>query len=300
MRMPAVIFLLFCIFFHNLYGVNMSNDRAEEVKMYEKVRDALRSKDTYGHWPEGLLPLSQMRTDNSESIRREICFAIVEHLRNTNGTTADRRTLVEELTKSLQDPSPAVCNNVAEWLCVLKPDDFGPGAKIYIEKAFRKKHTKQLILLSGIADVSYVNEKIKTLVFISSVTPAVGRFYGTLEWGAELVRARKGDKNSIKNVLKAVEDENDMITKITVLLRELEYVHQPEIVIYLKKYLDSDERLEAVKPTVTGAKCAQYAAVALAQILESFPVVKEDINYTEKELNICRQWMSIQAGWIFK
>lgn len=100
--------------------------------------------------------------------------------------------------------------------------------------------------------------------------------------------------------MKLLKKRRTWLHRVTVLLQELEYVRQPEALHILKKYLDSDERLEAVKPTVPGMKCAQYAAIVLARSLEGFPVVKEDLNYTEDELNICREWMSAQTNWVFK
>lgn len=285
---------------HNVYSADVISNGLEEIKNYKIICDALKVKDTSGKWPEDVLPLSQMLANNSASVRREIYLAIVEHVRAKRGTVQARRELVEVLAKSLQDPSPIVRNSVAKWLTTLKPVDFGPNAKISIEKAFSKKPTKRLILLSGIVDIPAVNKKVEKLIFTPSAKVSVGRFYGTLEWAAELVRARKGNRDSIKKVLKAVEEDNNITTKVTLLLPELKYVHQPEIIIYLKKYLDSNERLEPVKPTVPGMKYAQYAAVALAQMLKGFPVIKEDLNYTEKELNTCRKWMSIQMKWTFK
>lgn len=272
----------------------------KEKKMNERVIDALKVQDESGQWPEEEVSLPQMLADRSEEVRREVCIAAVEYLKKGAGTASSRRKLVSDLAKSLADQSPVVRESVARLLSTLQANDFSPDAKISIQEAFETKPSKQLILLGGIADVDTVNKEVDKLVFQPSVKPSVGRFYGTLEWGAELVKARRGNPNNIKNVINAVEEEKSMVTRVGVLLQELEYVRQPEVIPILKKYLDSDERLEAVKPTVPGMKCAQYAAVVLARSVEGFPVIKEDLNYTEDELDICRKWMSAQTNWVFK
>ena len=225
-------------------GREMSNNGLIQANVYESVCNALSKQDISGLWPQEVLPLAQLLTDNSELVRHEVYLAIADHVRKMNGDAPRRRELVGLLVKGLTDQSSAIRDSITEWLCTMKPDDFGPDAKIAIEKAFNLKPTKQLILLSGLADVTTVSTKIDKFVFYPSATPSCGRFYGTVEWGAELVRARKGNRSSIKKVLEAVDAENDTVTRVTLLLPELEYVHQPEVVVRLKHILNSEERLE--------------------------------------------------------
>lgn len=300
--MKALIYTSCFVFsaFINAYGTDANTSASVPADIHNAIRYALKFQDDTGLWPENVMPVSQMLADRSEDVRREVRFAIYEHLRQSKGEDSIREALVECLAKSLENNSPDIRNTAAEWLCTLKTDDFGPSAKRIIESELMKEPTKQLIVLGGVADVPLMEQLLQKFSFTPSVEPPVGRFYGTIEWGAELVRARNGNRKSIENVLNAVEGEKVLVTRVAVLFRELEYVIQPEIVLYLKKYVDSNERLEAVKPTVLGPKCAQYAAVVLAEMLEDFPVKKRDLNYTDDELDICRKWLSSQKEWTFK
>lgn len=184
----------------------------KQKKMHERAIDALKVQDESGHWPEEELSLPQMLADGSEEVRREVCIAVVEHLRKGGGTVLSRRNLVSDLATSLADQSPVVRRSVARLLSTLEADDFGPNAKIAIQEAFEAQPGKQLMLLGGVADVEAVHKAVDQLVFQPSNKPSVGRFYGTLEWGAELVRARRGESDSIKKVIEAVEEEKDMVT----------------------------------------------------------------------------------------
>lgn len=169
--------------------------------------------------------------------------------------------------------------------------------KALIERQFRADINRETILLAGLAGVASLSDEIQFWADRQISEPEAGRFFGTNEWAANLVLARRGNALSLGKLLDFAEKQ-DFHTIATVVLVDLQYVPQPEVVDYLKKYLDSDERLEPVKPTVKGMLAANYAASSLARILEGFPLeYREDYSYSEQEIEACRVWMSKQKEW---
>ena len=85
------------------------------------------------------------------------------------------------------------------------------------------------------------------------------------------------------------------------LLDELAFVPQPEIVSFLGRFLFSEARLEPVKEKVPGQRHADFAAAALARMLENFPAeYKEDRSYSDQEIQSCRAWLAAQSSWKFR
>ena len=88
---------------------------------------------------------------------------------------------------------------------------------------------------------------------------------------------------------------------MTVLLDELAYVPQPEVVGFLGRFLSSEARLAPVSAGAPGQRYADFAAAALARMLEGFPApYKEDRSYSAEEIRSCRAWMAGQSSWKFR
>ena len=169
-----------------------------------------------------------------------------------------------------------------------------------IEEQFHNNTTRETILLAGFAGIESLSDEIYSLAARPIEEPQAGRFYGTKVWAANLVLARQGNSLSIAKLLDFAKKQ-DLHTRVVFILVDLQYVPQPEIVDFLRSYLDSDERLDSVKSTVKGILAANYAASSLARILLGFPVnYREDYSYSEEEIRACRIWMSKQKEWKYR
>lgn len=211
---------------------------------------------------------------------------------------------IERLMRDVRSGSTDVRNySVKKALYVLSSSvntKVSQETKRMIESQFHRHINRQTILLAGLAGVESLSGEINAFANQPVAEPRVGRFYGTNEWAANLVVARQGSALSITKLLEFAEKQN-LHTRVVFILVDLQYVPQPEIVDFLKSYLDSDERLEPVKAKDKGMPVANYAASSLARILQGFPVdYREDYSYSEEEIEVCRAWMSKQRGWMFR
>jgi hypothetical protein len=210
---------------------------------------------------------------------------------------------IEQLSKELNNMSNTTTINPLNQLLYLlsseKDARITEGTKQIIKKQFDNNITRETILLAGFARIDSLLETIAGLAESPLTEPAVGRFFGTDGWAANLVMARQGDERSVKRLLDfaSIQDAHTQVVFVAV---DFQYVPQAGIVAYLKDILDSDDRLEPTKETVKGVPVANYAAFSLARILQGFPVKdKEDFSYSEEEIGACRKWMSQQKEWKF-
>lgn len=178
---------------------------------------------------------------------------------------------------------------------------FNETAKSNIREALVKKPSKHLLLLAGLANVDNLKEIADRYPFkfseeqIQKAYP----FIKSKEWGAELWRARVGDKESVDKVISAIDLIKDPVSKV-IYMKELYYVTQPKVVEYIKGYLMSNERLEPLRPGMPGIAHAQHAAEALGRMLEGFPIARDFGEYREKDLKACREWCRKQTSWNFR
>ena len=136
--------------------------------------------------------------------------------------------------------------------------------------------------MAGFAGIESASDEINLLANKPIEEPGSGRFYGTNEWAANLVMARRGNASSIAKLVDYAKKQ-DIHTQVVFILHDLQYIPQPEIVEFLKEYLDGDVRLEPLKPHLEGSLAATYAASSLAMILKGFPVnYREDYMFSSK------------------
>lgn len=211
---------------------------------------------------------------------------------------------IDQLTRDLAGASALTRNASAaallEELSATTRPSVSAEAKSRLEALFRAGASRETILLAGLAGVDVVAEEIRAMAARPIAEPAVGKFYGTNEWAANLVQARGGDSQSTAKLL-AFARTQDLHTQVVYVLPDLGYVPQPEVVEYLKRFVDGEERLEPVKETVKGALAGTYAAASLARILDGFPLpYREDFSYSDEDLQICRDWLARQPAWRFR
>jgi hypothetical protein len=172
-----------------------------------------------------------------------------------------------------------------------------------LELAFRNDPTKENLLLAEIAGVEWIDQEVEKYAEGRIEQPTSGMFYGTLPWAANLVRARRGNDESLQKVL-AESRAADVQSQVVFLLGELAYVPRPEVVEYIAGFVFSEERLAPLKPTDKGLLHAQYAAAALSRMLAGSPIpYREDYSYSDEEIVVLRNWLrktQAERNWKFK
>jgi hypothetical protein len=211
----------------------------------------------------------------------------------------ERRALADRLAQQVAREqitgSSDEGNDPKKDLLVLSPalseNDFSVESRRLLEMTFRNDPTKESLLLADLAGVELLDTETAEYAAGPIEQPASGMFYGTLGWAANLVRARRGEHESLRKVLTAARGA-DMHLQVTTLLAELAYVPQPEVAEYIATIALSEGRLEPVEPTVDGLLYAQYAAAALSRMLKGCPVpYKEDYSYSQDEIQLLREWL---------
>ncbi len=77
-------------------------------------------------------------------------------------------------------------------------------------------------------------------------------WYSTTGWYALLAVARLEDTKTIDEIIAAVELELEPVLRVTRLLRYVAYTRHSDAVTLLQKYLESSERLPALKESGYG------------------------------------------------
>jgi hypothetical protein len=207
-------------------------------------------------------------------------------------------TSIDQLTRDVTSTSTLVrnssVNGLLRALSSSRQVNVSRQSRDTLERLFRQNVDRQTILLAGLAGVESVSDDLRSLARQPIREPSAGRFFGTPEWAAHLVLARRGDPQSLDALLDFARRQ-DLHTRVVVVAVDFQYVPQPEVVEFLQAHLESDERLEPVKTTVPGLPVANYAASSLARLLVGFPVeYREDYSYTDEEIRACRAWLSAQ------
>jgi len=280
------------------FGVQAANQPEIEALLQTKM-DAIRNQrqdptsnaaivETYG---VRLIPyLEQYRNDTSDRVRWE-AYTLLWLVGERSDTLTKRQEIVYKLLEGLNDEEDVVRSSIAEWLHSFKANDFSDMSKQLLHNklsAFSgEAHTnghlqKSIILLVGVAEMKSELPRLeKLLIDETTVDPNTGQRYwwATLSWAARKARARMGVKEDIERCIELVESESDITERITRLIRkDLQYVRQPEVVEYLREYLESEEELPPLRPKGSteplgrGVAFSQYAAATLAEMLVGFPV----------------------------
>ncbi|MHC4527365.1 MAG: hypothetical protein ACYTEX_24805 [Planctomycetota bacterium] len=118
----------------------------------------------------------------------------------------------------------------------------------------------------------------------------------SLVWAALRARARMGGKEDIARCIQLVDTHPNEDYKVRSFLTELAYVRQPQVVDYLRNYLNSNEKEPDDPPDVIGEAYASRAARALSEMLRGFPN-KKGRGADPGTIERCRQWMTQQKEW---
>jgi hypothetical protein len=183
--------------------------------------------------------------------------------------------------------------------------DFDDKARNTIRQALAKERVGILtVQLCGVANIQEELPRLETLLIDEAAYIAdpsrrdFPMWYYTLGWRARLARARMGVKEDIARCIELAESERNATDRVLRVLPQIGYIRQPEAIEYLRKYLESSERLPPTNPGARGERYASRVMHILAESLEGYPVKpKLGGRYTDQEIEICRKWMADKANW---
>jgi len=273
---------------------------AKEAAEIEVTNEQLKTSDPC----QVLSLLSKYENDPCWSVREQ-AYRYEVRLANLQPKPEIRQEVTARLVKACFDPNLGMHNHALPWLLSFKKEDFSDATKAAILQILTKFHGEHeqymAALICGVADVREALPHLKELLIdeleykAKAEKPAGVMWYHLLGWQARLARARMGVQEDINKCIELAEAEEDLDARVIRLLSDIGYIHQPEAIRYLQKYLESDEK---VSPEALGEPVASYAMDILAESLSNYPIErKRGRGYSQEEIEICRKWMSEQKEW---
>ncbi len=200
--------------------------------------------------------------------------------------------VVERLAQHSLDEEHIVWQQAARLLLNFYAADFSDKAADTIKDALnRSELSNEIILVGGIVGHRDEIEKLK-VKYQQEEANSNYLWDGKPTWACQLALARMGDNIAINEVVSRVTTENEPILKITRLLKDLEYIRQPQAIEVLNQILNSEERLPSVKTGRPGTKYAYHALDLLAKSIKDFPVKSKGVGCSKQELEDARKWMN--------
>jgi hypothetical protein len=259
----AVVLLL------SVVTARAEDSTAKAVEDYFRQMDQVR-KDQQGHPPN--LPVPQFkeiplvenyRKSGDPRVRYDAYRMVMLSTHRTTNTLEKQRG-VEMCLEAFKDPDEDL-RSFPLRLGFLQARDFSENAKDIIRREIQKQETPalDLVLLVGVADITSELDHLAELkkqdggVFenlaekyrpsnLPGVPPVACPWGGSVAWAAAKARARMGVKEEIEFCINLVEGFPDEEYRVKSLLRDLSYVRQPEVIVYLRKYLSSDKKIRIV------------------------------------------------------
>ncbi len=291
--------------------------------LLEERMSAAREQRSYGEhkinveeYGTDLLPfLEQYLNDDSGRVRRE-AYVLLKRVGESSDREQVRQEIVYKLLEGLNDDEGVVRGNTARWLQSFSAGDFSAASKRFLSEKLRTLSEEQsspavgIVLLIGVADIK---SELPSLALILKENE--NRFDSegwdrSMAWAALKARARMGVKEDIKRCIELVEARPEK-DRVMFLLQDLSYVRQPEVVEYLRNYLNSNKTIPPSGCT-PGLIYADRAASALREMLLGFPpaaTVREFrkehpawhpdrySHFVSARKEQYRQWMREQKEW---
>jgi hypothetical protein len=251
--------------------------------------------------PESLLEqLAPYENDTSPKIRH-FTYTLCKKISDIQGDITTRQIVTSKLVNALADSSPLVWQHAAKDLLSFHPDDFTEESKQTIHSYLSQDNPKyEIILIVGTANMT---QSLPRLISIandqSNNSPITGKWCGTSGWAAHLSSARLGHTDSTQYCIEKVSSEPNPVIQVTKLLKDMAYIRQKEAILFIKTYLDSNDRLPSLKANVSGTQYAQYAIDLLAECIINIPIERKYVGaYTPSEISNIRQWMNQESNWL--
>lgn len=239
--------------------------------------------------------LKKYHKDSSYKVRF-ISYSLAYDFARSSSDLTIKREIVNSLTNALFDIDLLVMQYAAKRLLTFRYFNFSDEAKISITKAITGDNVKyDVILLAGVADLYNATNVLKQIIKANTAkdsTSNVGKWYYKISWAAHLALARLGSEYDLQYCIDRIKSEQDDVTKIVFLLKDLAYTRQPAAIEEIVKYLKSEKRLPPVDKGAPEAKYSEYAIHMLSQIVKDFPVAFRDVGYSDNEIQMARQWIN--------
>lgn len=298
-----LIFIAYFLIIRITFAQESRNDIANTLStMMNNIRNekpVTNSKKMLAEDPNIVLELLTTYEKDGSPRVRERAYALIWQIAKPHPNPKVRQEATSRLLNGLKDPEPLVWQQSSKYLSDFNSEDFSENTRVDIRQFLNEKEPRrEIIRIVGIANMQEEMEMLEKLLIDEPKYETglqSGRWYGTVGWAARLARARMGSKVDISRAIELVEAEPDDIVRVTVLLKDIAYIRQPEAIKLLHKYLESDKRLPSVKPSIPGTGYSQYALDLLAQLIKDFPVKSVGPGgYSQSEIDLARKWMSTQ------
>lgn len=310
----------------SMLKAKMQSERRGEPRLNIRITDEqLREADPN----QVLAALAPYEKEEDWSVRHA-AHAYLVRTATLHPTTRVRREVVGRLIDSAYTKQES--SNEVELLMRFTAKDFDERAKGVIRQAMAKDRIGvATIRLCGVANLQDQLPRLEALLIdevayandpnlrVSAAMKKYGaldeqtrrfyeerlrmlhrllptKWYRTLSWEARLARARMGVKEDIARCIELAEREEDKRERVLTILPQIGYIRQPEAIEYLRKYLESDERL----PRMGGRRqpYADRVMYILAECLEDYPIEQRPgFTYGPEEIELCRKWMAGRTEW---
>lgn len=205
--------------------------------------------------------------------------AIIKNLKNQKL----RGIIIKQILGACSDNRTSKCNTAIASLRNFKTQEFEKKDKERIlQRALLADFKDENVLLLGYLNFEKANDYLKKIDQSEQKT----------NWYVQLALARLGDEKAIKHCLQKVDLKKE---PNFLLLHELVYIKQPELIDIYDNYLQSDGSsrksydVQSVPYTTIGIKY-------LSKLLVNFPLEDQVPAYTPDQIALARQWMLANQG----
>jgi hypothetical protein len=242
-----------------------------------------------------LQSLHNYTSHESEDLRRDV-YAMLWRMGSASDDGQTRRIIVDIMLEGVRSDNSFIRGQILKWLQDFEQADFGERAiSILKNLPLQQPDASAVIRLIGIAKIQETVPLLRSIADQKIDDEAAAQWFARSEWAARLALARMGDVDGIQRVVSKVDDAQDIVVRATILFKDLAYTRRPAAFDALRRYLNSDHRLPALRSNMKGRLEACYAAAVLAEHLENFPDKKTD--FDESDLARVRTWANAQREW---
>lgn len=203
-----------------------------------------------------------------------------------------RQTAVRVYVEDFTDPGQSgSCSKML--LEYYQQKDYNPAAKNKLRQRLeevisnqsRGFYARDIILLVGAADMQTEMDQLQMI--INKAEGPLQPFRPSPKWHSEaftalMARARMGDQDAVQQCISLVDAETDEDFKVSTLLKQIEYIRQPQAVEYIKQYLYSDKKSRDLGPDAIGGPYAYRVTGLLEKMVVGFPKRVDMNNHIQK------------------
>ncbi len=237
-----------------------------------------------------LAAVAPFADDDDRKVRR-LANALAWHVANGDVEPRIRRQVATQLVTACSDPESLVWQHAARQLLDFDASDFTLDAKERIRTLVRGRPRREFVRLTGVAGLRGLLPRLAELA-AGPTNLDTGKWYGKVNWAAQLARARLGNEFAVRRCIVQVQAETDEVVRVTLLLQDVAYIRHPQATRVIGHYLDSDRELPVACHGEKGMAFAQYALDVLTRSVGDFPVQPRFPGaYSTEEIEQARAWM---------